>query len=165
MTPDIVVLTDGSGYKDGYGGYAAVAYTPDKIWKLFRMAGVSGITVDRAEFTGMLEGLQLAWEMWNYMPGQQEGRKPTVQWFSDRENLILSARNIQSRSNCVDLWYRYDFYEERMDIIPTFVDVKMEKSMEDFNLVDVMSSTGREIMKVSLPQFQLPEAFLSEVFK
>jgi hypothetical protein len=33
---DILVFSDGSGYKDGFGGWAAFACTPDRNWKTFR---------------------------------------------------------------------------------------------------------------------------------
>ncbi len=160
--PDILLLTDGSGYKDGYGGYAAVAATPDGVWKFFRMGAASGTTVDRMEFTALLEGLQLAWEMWNAMPvsAQEPPIKPRVRWLSDRENIVLSARSVQERSNCPDLWCRYAYYEERMEIRPQFIDREEEANLPDFKMVDLQSSVGREILKNYLATLILPKAQL-----
>jgi len=164
INADIVVMSDGSGYKDGFGGYASLAFTPDGIWKLFRMAGIHGVTVDRAEFTGCLEGLQMAWELWQQMPARDETRRPVVIWMTDRENLLLSAKNVQARSNCPDLWARYVWYEERMSIHPDFVSKEMEKTNLDFKMIDVQASTGREILKAYIATVKVPKAYLYDTF-
>ena len=162
LKPDILLVSDGSGYKDGYSGYAIMAWTPDKVWKVFRMGGMSGFSVDRAEFTGCLEGLQMAWAMWGAMPQQSmTERKPVVQWMSDRENLILSAKCVQERSNCPDLWARYEYYETIMTIQATFVNEQQTEAMQEFRTVDVQASIGREMIKNYLRNMDtLPPSFL-----
>lgn len=165
MHYDVILVTDGSGHVDGLGGYAAMAYTPDKAIKIFRMAALSGTTVDRAEFMGALEGLNMCLEIWNAMPqrlssdpSQSEARMKVL-WISDRESMILSAKNVQERSNAPDLWARYAWYEGVMDITPTF-EKDPEKTRPEFAVVDMQASTGREVMKLIIWEQNLPRQFV-----
>lgn len=165
MTYDIILVTDGSGHTDGYGGFAAMAYTPDKLVKTFRMAALSGTTVDRAEFGGALEGFNMVLDMWNAMPQRltqdptQAGARAKVLWISDRENMVLSALRTQARSNSPDLWARYEWYEKVLDIYPTF-EKDPEKTRVEFAIVDIEASIGREMIRNYLCNRNLPRQFV-----
>ena len=162
METDILVFSDGSGYKDGYGGWAACACTPDRNWKTFRMGSTFGLSVDRAEMTGMLEGLEMALSMSRVLPKAYtmgEGWKPVVAIFTDRENMALSIKGVYDRSNCPDLWARFAYYESKLDIVATHVE--RETDFKEFVMCDLHASTGRLIAKsygecLNIPDFTLP---------
>jgi ribonuclease HI len=160
---DILVFSDGSGYApDGFGGWAAIACTPDRTWKTFRMGSTFGLSVDRAEMTGLLEGLEMALSIsraLNRAPDMEEGWKPTVAIFTDRENMALSIKGVYDRSNCPDLWYRFSYYESQLNIIATHV--ARETDYPEFALCDLHASTGRLVAKdygrsIDMPDYTLP---------
>jgi hypothetical protein len=146
---DLLVFSDGSGYKDGFGGWAAFACTPDRNWKTFRQGAIIGTSVDRAEMTGLLEGLEMAWELARLHPKFQlsnpDSVKPKVRLHCDRENLVLSIRGVYDRSNCADLWARFAYYEKVLDIIP--VHVERETDFVEFVQCDLHASSGRIVAK------------------
>ncbi len=158
---DILVFSDGSGYKDGYGGWAAIACTPDRTWKTFRMGSTFGLSVDRAEMTGILEGLEMALSMSRVLPRasvMETGWKATVMVHTDRENMALSIKGVYDRSNCPDLWHRFAYYEKHLNIQATHV--ARETDHAEFVMCDLNASTGRLIAKsygesMSLPDFVL----------
>ena len=145
---DIIVFTDGSGHKDGYGGWAAIATTPDGILRTFRMGAASGTSTDRMEFTAMLEGLQMALEMSEKFPrhGLIEC-KSSVKIISDRENLVLSIKKAYARSNAPDLWARFEYYEKILDIQAKHVGDEEKALLKDFTGVDLEASTGRILIR------------------
>lgn len=160
MHIDIEIYTDGSGHKNGFGGWAAFIATPDRVFKDFRMGTANGTSVDRMEFTALLEGLQGAWEMSEKMPQKHLGEwKPGVRWFTDRESLLNSVKRIYDRSNCQDLWNRFVFYEKRMDIDAKFVTDEMIKTMPEFREVDLQSSTGYQMLKSYMAQLPFSPNF------
>ena len=165
---DVLVFSDGSGYKDGYGGWATMACTPDKNIKLFRMAAVVGTTVDIAEMTGMLEGLSLAHDIALDIPkfyqyritsGFEHPDKPKVLIYSDRENMVLSVKKVYDRSNSPDLWARFEHFEKVLDI--DALHVERETDFPEFQFCDLSASTGRCIAKGYAENCKMPPIFLS----
>jgi len=154
-TFDIHLWTDGSGHEDGFGGWSCLASTPDKLVQRFAMGSVSGTSVDRMEFTAMIEGLRLVLEMWKKFPGVYENpmsdnptlKKPRVLWFSDRESLVLSVKKVYSRDNCPDLWEAFSYYENLMYITARHITEPDTETIEEFVEVDRQSSTARIVMK------------------
>jgi ribonuclease HI len=148
-TPDILVFSDGSGYKDGFGGWAALTCTPDRNWKTFRTGAITGITVDRAEMTGMLEGMEMAWEMArsfpHFHPSNPQSVRPKILLHCDRENVVLSIKGVYDRSNCPDLWARFAHYEKVMDIMA--LHVVRENDFAEFIQCDLHASSGRLVAK------------------
>jgi len=145
---DIEIYTDGSGHINGFGGWAAFITTPDRIKKDFRMGSACCTSVDRMEFTALLEGLQGAWEMVMQRPEYMDPDwKPNILWFSDRESLVNSVKGIYGRTNCPDLWQRFDFYEANMIINPRFVTEEIKKTLVEFKEVDLQSSVGYQMIK------------------
>jgi len=146
---DFLMFTDGSGYKDGYGGWACLVKTSDSMHQMFRMGAVIGCTVDRMEMTAILEGLQLVVEMtpWAVRRPEEDRNtwRPKVRMFSDRENLVLSIQGVYDRSNSPDLWHRFQYYETLLDIEP--VHVLRETDHPEFVTVDMQASTARIIAK------------------
>lgn len=147
--PDYLLFTDGSGYKDGYGGWACCVRHVGKKANMFRMGCIVGCTVDRMEMTAILEGLQIVFEnmqsRWESRDGEDPEKKPIVRLFSDRENLVLSIQKVYDRGNCPDLWARYAYYESIMEVHATHV--QRETDYPEFSMVDLHASTGRIIAK------------------
>lgn len=142
---DLVCYSDGSGHVDGFGGWAALCETPDKVWCIFRSAAINGISVERAEFSGLLEGLQMAMELSKQLPQYVPGWKPRVMLFTDRENLVLSIKGVYDCGTDKDLWNRYRYYESILDIAVTHLD--RESKIAAFKLCDREASTCRIIAK------------------
>jgi ribonuclease HI len=162
--PDFLAYSDGSGYQDGFGGWAVYVCTPTKSATMFRMGAIIGTTVDRAELTAILEGLQMVMELAASLPRTiplgQHLWKPKVKLYSDRENLVLSIQGVNERSNSLDLWKRFEFFETHMVIDANFVE--RETDHEEFTFVDLHASTARIMAKnyweaCGLPQHQPPE--------
>ena len=158
---DLLVFSDGSGYKDGYGGWSAICCTPERNMKTFRMGSTFGLSVDRAEMTGMLEGLEMALSISRVLPKAMtiEGWKPMVNVYTDRENMVLSIKGVYDRSNCPDLWRRFEHYEKHLNIVA--IHVFRETDFPEFVQCDLNASTGRLIAKsyveaMALPDFTLP---------
>ena len=148
--PDIEIYTDGSGHVNGFGGWAAFIATPDRTHKDFRIGSANGTSVDRMEFTALLEGLQGAYEMLDRLLQSRFDDpkwKPNISWFTDRESLLNSVKRIYGRSNCLDLWARFQFYESRMIITGNFVTEEMVMKMPEFREVDLQSSTEYQQIK------------------
>lgn len=146
--PDLISFSDGSGHEDGFGGWAAVVVTPDRILKQARMGCASGTTTDRCEMIGFLEGLEMALQMANDLPRSHLGDfRPRVQCFSDRENLVLSAMGLQRQSNSPDLWARFRYYQELLDIHVAHINREQETIFPEFRECDLQASTGRIIVK------------------
>lgn len=156
MQPDLLLYTDGSGREqDGFGGYAAVIKTPDGYVNQFVMGAISNSTVDRAEFTALIEGLRVAYDVWKALPDawlsrwpqEQVLKTPHIMWYSDRESLVLSAKNVNSRNNCPDLWAAYEYFESRCKIEANFIDDAAKELSEAFSECDLQASSGRLLMK------------------
>lgn len=160
--PDFLVWTDGSGYKDGFGGWAAYVHTPDKTHELFRMGAVVGTSVDRAELTGIIEGLQMVADLMTIIPHKlamgQRVWKPKVKMYSDRENLVLSIQKVNARSNSPDLWRRFEFYEGFMALDANHV--LRETDFPEFVFVDLHASSARIIAKQYAEASGLPRSII-----
>jgi len=153
MNADFILWTDGSGRDlDGFAGYAAVAKTPDGLVQRCVVGSMSESTVDRAEFTALIEGLRLCQEMQSRFPEGirsefEEVPKRKVHWFSDRENLVLSVKKVYGRTNCLDLWAALEYYETIFEIEAQHVTEPYTETQPEFVEVDLQSSTMRMVMK------------------
>lgn len=151
---DFILYTDGSGRElDGYSGYAALAKTPDNLVKRFVMGAMTESTVDRAEFTALIEGLRICWEMWERFPNKglrREGvvrPKPKIKWYSDRENLVLAVKRVYDRSNQPDLWAAFEYFENLMEIDAQSVTEPFTDTDPSFVEVDLQSSSLRQVIQ------------------
>lgn len=152
--PDLLLYTDGSGHQDGFGGYAAFVKTPDGLVERFCMGAMSETSVDRAEFTALIEGLRLAMETWQRFPqssrligGDVEWIVPKIRWTSDREALVLSVKKVYDRSNCPDLWAAFEYFERIADIEAVQISEVEAEALREFIECDLHASTGRVLMK------------------
>lgn len=165
LSPDFIVFSDGSGYKDGYGGWCCVVSALHNEQRMFRMGAVVGTTVDRMEMTALLEGLQLVDEMRNDHPKAQGdiGRcwHPVVLVLSDRENQVLSIQKVYDRSNSRDLWARFEYYELRMHIDAKHVE--RETDHPEFVIADLHASTARILAKEYAEANELPRHLIPSV--
>lgn len=102
-------------------------------FKLHTSAGaLLGTTVNRAEFTGLLEALQIVHEQ---MLARKDvglslypAKKTTMRWFTDRENLVFSLlinpetkEPYYSRRTDADLWCRYEYYARSIQVLPVHI--------------------------------------------
>lgn len=147
--------TDGSGHTDGYGGYGAVvmrsaaAGIPPKV--LHASGALCGTTVNRAEFTGLLEAMELVHTHELLLRSAGLSSYPviptTLRWFSDRENLVLGVatdpatnKSYYGRKTDADLWARYEYYAKTIKVMP----VHTERNTLSFQaMCDHVASHGR----------------------
>lgn len=151
---DFTLLTDGSGWEDGFGGWAALVKHNKTDLRDFRMGCMSGTSVDRMEMTAMIEGLHMTLQLArrNTALIRHLGSKPSVVWYSDRESMVNSALGRNERSNATDIWNQYSFFEEHLIIYPVFI--ARESDVPDFKFVDLHASTGRIIIKNYMESIQ-----------
>jgi len=145
---DFLLYTDGSGYQDGFSGFCAtfISQVPGHLDKGTRMGSMSGSTVDRAEMTALLEGLQAIADFLETVPKFRLGnQKITIQWFTDREALAKSVDRTYGRHSSPDLWVRFEYYEKMFDITPQWVE--RETEFPEFKACDLHASTNRVILK------------------
>lgn len=145
---DFTLFTDGSGYQDGFSGYCAIFISNVKghPHKGQVIGAMTGSTVDRAEMTGLLEGLEAIRAFLETVPKFRIlGSKPSIAWYTDREALAKSVKGEYGRGSSPDLWARLAVYEEQFNILPTWV--SRETETEDFKVCDLQASTLRVIIK------------------
>jgi hypothetical protein len=158
---DFYLYTDGSGHADGFGGWSALVLSPRHNIYQTLMAGHSKTSVDRAEFHGLLDGLQLIMDAmdWHRTLDLEtlERNPPTVFWLSDRESLVKSVQRdetgnpVYGRKNSPDLWARFSFYERLFRIVATFTP---RDTIAYHNIVDRFASDARVLIK---DYMQMPE--------
>ena len=142
------LYTDGSGYQDGFCGYCAtfVSHIKGHPDTKSVMGAMSGSTVDRAEMTGLLEGLQAITDFLETVPSfRLPGGRITIGWFTDREALAKSVSGEYGRGSSPDLWARLAKYEETFNIVPTWV--QRENETKEFQICDLHASTMRVMIK------------------
>ena len=151
---DIYLYTDGSGHQDGYGGSGSLAIGPAINVFETRMSGSKGTSVERTEFEALMMGCQSVLDATNQndFAGYERLRKDpmVIQWFSDRESLVLSVSRdaegqpVYRRKASPDLWARFAFYEELFEFIPVFV----PRATHEFHtIVDHFASDARWMIK------------------
>lgn len=165
MNANFTIWSDGSGYKDGFGGWAVRVKSGDGAYDVFRMGCMMGTTVDRMELTGMLEGLQVIFEWFQVQASSSGVRRdaddaprPQVKIYSDRENLVLSIKRVYDRSNALDLWARFACYEQFMTV--TAEHVMRETDFPEFVMADLHASSGRLIAKNYAESVDVPPHLL-----
>lgn len=153
---DFIVVTDGSGFSDGYGGSSSIILSDKFAKREIRMAGFSHTSTDRAEFEGLLMGLQGILEIMDWTKEgdikrlQFSPKKPTVCWYTDRESLVLSiwrdenGDTVYQRRKQGDLWARFEFYEKLFDISPFLID---RNSTKEHVHADRLASEARLLVK------------------
>jgi hypothetical protein len=153
---DFCLVTDGSGHQDGYGGWSSLAIGMQSFLGKTRvcMAGCRGTTVERAEFSALLLGLQSILEAAGL--DNRSGLDPLercplrVLWISDRESLVLSVTRrpdgstVYRRKASPDLWAHFEWYEKYFAITPRFS--KRETNLYH-NVVDRLASDARVLIK------------------
>lgn len=153
---EYLLFTDGSGHQDKFGGYASLvianyAHSPTKM--ACCVGGAFGTSVERMEFTGLLEGLQSILDTggYNKSAGHAElaVRRPHIAWFTDRESLALSCWMpdgvpFYRRKSCPDLWARYEWYEQFFTIIPIWCG-RTTHAAQDVS--DKLASEARVLVK------------------
>jgi len=129
--------TDGSGHEDGIGGHSAQLFDDAGKEVALIMSGCTASSVYREEFKGLLAGLEII-----HRNSAIVGL--TVNWYGDNKSLVDGVLQLNmDRRKHGDLWYMFEYYEERYDIIATHVP-RTHKMMQT---VDLHASTMRKILK------------------
>lgn len=150
---DFEIYTDGSGWRDGYGGAAVVINsTPHNIRETVIM-GCSYTTVERMEFEALLLGLQsiIQLKKWSDAELAELAKTPPeVFWLSDRESLVLGVRrgengdSIYARRSAPDLWHRFSFYEQLFSINAFYAG---RNQISDQALADQLAGEARALFQ------------------
>jgi len=166
-THDFILYTDGSGHADGYGGSACLVQSNSHKKRAIHLAAYSNTSTDRAEFEGLLNGLQSIVEMmqWkspsDYAALEQRPRKLTVGWVTDRESLALSVwrqedgTTVYQRKKQGDLWARYEYYEKIFLVTPYVI---ARNSTTTHAYVDRLASEARILIKEYMEILQTEQA-------
>lgn len=153
---DFVLYTDGAGWQDSFGASASLMESERYGHRIIRVASFHGQSTDRAEFEAMLNGLQSIMDAmsWTKPIKLEQLRnqliKPSVYWVSDRESLVLSVyrdstgKTVYKRRSQPDLWKRFEFYEEHLQVTPIYVPRDTD---DKHNLCDRLASEARVLMK------------------
>lgn len=164
---DYGIWSDGSGYTDGYAGYAVIikSFDPSGAQDC-RAAAMFGQDTERAEFEGLLAGLQAITEREIRLNGKNSlrfrGRKLLVRWVTDRESLALSVwrtgagKTFYGRESSPDLWARMMYYEEFIEVAPMF---ERRKTDEVQDVADRIASEARILFKEWVIVQQADERF------
>ena len=160
--PEWLILTDGSGHKDGYGGYAGIIFqksprigTPPLIAEC--AGGLKGTSTEQAEFLGLLFSLQQIVDYYVADQGLKSAEEllrrklPVVHWVTDRESLALAVYKdsvthepVYRRKSTPALWAMYSYFEPMLDVVPIF---STREGNLVHNQVDEIASDMRVIVK------------------
>jgi hypothetical protein len=147
-TPTWILLTDGSGHKDGYGGYASLALE-HATGRMLECAGaLKGTSTEAAEFLALLNGLGSIVEATGNTR-KLEAQQPVVHWMTDRESLALAVwrengQPVYKRKSTPELWAMFAYYEPLFTIVPLFTP---RATLPLHDRVDKVASECRIIIK------------------
>jgi ribonuclease HI len=120
------LYTDGSGWNDRFAGYCAVLRSDKHNKFVCSAASIYGADTERAEFEGLLAGLQSIMDTmdWNnkHQRSLMQMRRTSVYWVTDREHLVgamlkkADGSYEYKRRTTPDLWARLEWYEKIFDI-------------------------------------------------
>lgn len=148
---DFTLYTDGSGHQDGYSGWCAYAVNNHTQETRHAVGCLTSSSVDRAEFTALLEGLELVHSMalTTQMSLKAIRGKPKIFWYSDRESLVGGVArkwgDHAGRKAQPDLWRRFEHYEDKFII--TAQHVARETEFALFQKCDLHASSLRIVIK------------------
>lgn len=147
---DFTLYTDGSGFTDHYGGFAAVVLSNKNIGPLYTPAcGCSThMETGRAEFSAILLGLHTILETTGWINStcsmlQLQINKPRVLIVSDRQDLVGSINKIFRRKQNGDLWASFEWYAQYFDIEAVHVG---RETVALHKTADRMASGLREVI-------------------
>lgn len=152
MKTEFDLYTDGScSSKDGLGGYCA-NLIDNRTGERYSVFGSSNLTsVPRQEFTALLHGLELIFEIMDWGREKNAARGSvtglTIGWYCDREDLVKSVdqrRTGYKRRATPDLWRRLEYFEQYVRIIP----IKVPRNTLAFqHLADIIAGENRQFVK------------------
>jgi len=146
-TRDFLVVSDGSGHADGYGGASVFVQSRYRVpWIETVLLARTHTSVARMEHSALLMGLEIICETEKlYSAFKQPGfTRPTVIWLSDRQDLVLSTAGIYGRKANLDLWHTYGFFEQYLDVHAFYIH---RATLATNRLVDAMAANGRALVK------------------
>jgi ribonuclease HI len=167
--PAWLLLTDGSGHADGYGGYAAVIVNTKTLVIHEVAAGIKGTSTEEAEFLGLLNGLKSILGHYVAKSGRPtalqrlEAEQPVIHWITDRESLALSVwrdpktnEPVYRRKSTPELWAMYRYFEPLFRVVPLWT---KRQTLALHNRADVLASELRVNVK---EYFMIDEVNMSE---
>lgn len=113
---DFLVVSDGSGWEDGFGGFGVVVIAPKYFVYESAIGAGTHTTVWRTEFLAILAGLRILIDKCDlehtYKLEQLMRNKPRVCIRSDSESLVNAINNPLQRKKNKDLWMQFSWYEQ-----------------------------------------------------
>jgi len=152
---DFILVTDGSGHVDGFGGWAAEIETgptrPSEKHHIFGGAAGTG-EVFRMELTGLISALTFIFNKWQFWQGDMlrafRSNPLKIVWSGDNQALVravyrdpVTKQHANSRYSCPDLWRQFEWYESFVIIAAQFV----EREEPIMQTVDWYASTNRRM--------------------
>ena len=141
---EFLIVSDGSGWEDGFGGFGAVVIAPKFFVYESAMGAGTHTTVWRTEFMAILTGLRVIVDKCDmehtHKLEQQERNKPRVLIRSDSESLVNGINIPLQRKKNKDLWAQFTWYERYFDIQAKHIP---RDTLLLHKAVDALASGGR----------------------
>lgn len=135
---DYYIITDGSGYTDGLGGFACCIVETQNYVATVIYGGQTSTSVPRQEFKALLEALQFIYQ-------SDKRVNLTITHYSDCEALTKCIGNDYKRSSNTDLWAFFEFFEQYYSVDSNYI--PRDTNMEALKLCDLHASSMRELLK------------------
>jgi hypothetical protein len=153
---DYQLYTDGSGFNDGYGGYASLLLSADNCCFNPSRGAVHPTSTSRMEFIALTTGLRSLYDWLGLDNGNNlrmiEFRPPTILWVADREDLVKSVDTAKSgygRKANGDLWAQFEYFERLFSIQPIYIP---RETNAWHSWCDLQSHQCRRLIKVYIEE-------------
>ena len=137
---DYCIFSDGSGYKDYFGGFCAHILDIKTGDVVAVLGGQNETTTFRQEFKAVLEALSFIYQKRKFE------KKLNIKIYSDAQALVgvLTGENELS-PHLSDLWQWFTFFESEYVILPEYV--TRENDFPLFQKSDLHASAMRVVVK------------------
>ena len=169
---DFIIWSDGSGHNTGHTASSAIVLNKGTGIKTARLSACDAQSVHRAEFEGLLLGLNCVLEMggWDREDAKRSldraTNKPRVCWYTDNEALALSVYRDPDtyephyrRKSSGDLWSRLFYYEKALRITPIYIP---RNSLPEHALADRLASEASLLLRGYLSAVTLESSLLND---
>jgi ribonuclease HI len=127
------------------GGYAALVQLADNSTHVVQGSAFP-TSIERMELTAIVEGLRF---LENTLRKQLLDNRLSVAIINDREDVIRQISGEFDPNHNLDLWYQMQFYHERFNIIPIWMERNSHPALLQ---VDLLSAHCREIIEYARPE-------------
>lgn len=146
---DFLIVGDGSGFTDHFGGYGAITISIKNPKLTYERSFGCGTHMEtgRAEFMAILSAMHAIVEKceFEHTPTLEllEKLRPTIYILSDRMDLVGSILKIYRRKTNRDLWAQFEWYERYFDIKAAHI---KRDTIELHKAVDAIASEMRIVL-------------------